>query len=106
MIDDAITLVKTSKTPDDIGNIVNDVIKRDVFCRVKSVDRAEFYKAGQLGMKAAYKFTLFKGDYEDEELVIYKDIQYAIYRTYEVPDTDDMELYAKVKEGVSNVKYD
>ncbi|MCM1273197.1 MAG: phage head closure protein [Clostridium sp.] len=105
-MDDAITLVKTSKASDDIGNIVNDVAKKDVLCRVKSVDRTEFYRAGQLGMKAAYKFTLFKGDYDDEELVIYKGKPYIIYRTYEVPDTDDMELYAKVKEGVSNVKLD
>lgn len=102
-MDDELILIKENYKPDKIGNIVADTQRRAVFCKVKSIDRNEFYNAGQKGLKPAYKFTMFKGDYDGEQLVEYHNVKYAVYRSYEIPDTDELELYVKDKEGVTDV---
>lgn len=102
-MDDVITLIKEIPGRDAIGNICPTVTEREnIFCRVQSISQQEFFKAGQNGLRAAYKFIVFKGDYEGEKLVRYKDTRYAVYRTFE-PDTDEVELYAREEEGVTDV---
>lgn len=100
-MDDEIILIKETFRQDKIGNAIADTQRKPVFCKVKSIDRTEFYQAGQKGLKPAYKFTMFKGDYEGEQLVEYHGVNYAVYRSYEIPDSDDLELYVKDKEGIT-----
>ena len=56
-------------------------------------------------MKPEYKFTLFFGDYNGEDTLIYNDNAYAVYRTYKAT-TDEIELYAERKGGVNGKNTD
>lgn len=73
---------------------------REIFARVKSVGRSEFFAGGQAGFRPEYCFTVFPGEYQGEAVCEYDGTRYAIYRTYQVPGTDDLELYAKLEVGV------
>lgn len=105
-MDDEIILIETKTDQDDIGNtIITETIEHPVMCKVWSVDRQEFFKAGQVGMNPKYRFDTDKVNYHGEELVKYKDKVYGIYRTYEA-GTDTIELYAEEKAGVTYVEQD
>lgn len=50
-MDDEIILLETKTDQDDIGNtIITETIEHPVICKVQSVDRQEFFKAGQVGI--------------------------------------------------------
>ena len=77
-MDDEIILLETKTDQDDIGNtIITETIEHPVICKVQSVDRQEFFKAGQVGMNPKYRFDTDKVNYNGEELVKYKDKVYA-----------------------------
>jgi SPP1 family predicted phage head-tail adaptor len=98
-----ITLLSRQDVQDSRG-IWHDVgkeVRRQVFCQVDSVSRAEFFSAGQIGLKPEYRFTMFFGDYNDEELLEYNGQVYAVYRTYHARK-DEVELYVTRKEGIRN----
>lgn len=106
-MDDEIILIAVKTETDDIGNsVVTEKTERSVICKVQSVDRQEFFKAGQVGMNPKYRFDTDKVNYNSEELVKYKDKVYGIYRTYERTDSDTIELYAEEKAGVTYVEQD
>lgn len=97
-----ITLVSTVKTQDELGVWRETPSPRDVFCQVDSVTRNEFFEGGRNGLNPQYRFTVFAGDYEGEQTVIYNGLPYAIYRTYHAR-TDELELYAERKGGTNSV---
>lgn len=106
-MDDEIILIAVKTETDDIGNsVVTEKTERPVICKVRSVDRQEFFKAGQSGMNPKYRFDTDKVNYNGEELVKYKDKVYGIYRTYERTDSDTIELYVEEKAGVTYVEQD
>lgn len=72
---------------------------RQVFCRVDSVTRAEFYNAGQAGLNPSAKLIVFFGDYEGEKIVDLGGKRYGVYRTY-TPDEETVELYLERKVGI------
>lgn len=76
--------------------------RREIFARLSSVDRGEFFAAGQNGLRPEYRFTVSACEYNGETLCEYDGIQYAVYRAYRVSGTDDMELYVQRKVGISN----
>lgn len=95
----------------DIVNLYTDVITYDeygvarknrtakqVFCKVESVTRAEFFDAGKAGLKPEYRITMFFGDYAGETLVGYKGRLYSVYRTF-LAKTDIIELYVERQGG-------
>lgn len=97
-----ITLIGRSRQQDEYGVWRDNVeTRREVFAQVNSVSRAEFFSAGQTGMKPEYMFAVFFGDYDGEQLVEYNGVTYSIYRTYHARN-DSMELYVERKEGVAN----
>ena len=73
---------------------------REIFARVKSVSRSEFFAGGQAGFRPEFCFTVFPEEYQGEALCEYNGTRYAIYRNYQVPGTDDLELYARLEVGV------
>lgn len=97
-----ISLVSTSQTQDDFGVWRQTETKRDVFCQVDSVTRAEFFEAGRSGLNPEYRFTLFDGDYNGESIVIFNNKAYSVYRTYHAR-TDEIELYVE-RQGGTNGK--
>lgn len=95
-----ISLVSTSQTQDAFGVWRQTETKRDVFCQVDSVTRAEFFEAGRSGLNPEYRFTLFAGDYNGESIVIFGGKAYSVYRTYHAR-TDEIELYVERKGGTN-----
>jgi len=95
---DIITLYKDTVTYDDYGVAVKTRTGRDVFCKVDSVTRSEFFEAGRNGLNPEYRITMFFGDYEGETLVGYNGKNYSVYRTYQAK-TDIIELYVERRVG-------
>lgn len=103
-MDDVLTLIETRYTIDDTGVEHAVEAPRDVFCRVGSVTRSEFFAGGRAGLNPEFVFTVFRADYLGEEIVSFHDRRYAIYRTYLTPDSDHIELYAERKGGTNGAK--
>lgn len=95
---DVITLVTQTITTDKYGNEVAKETERTVFCEVDSISQTEFYAAANTELNPEYKFTIFFGDYEGEEVVVFNGARYSVYRTYRAGD--NLELYAERKIGV------
>lgn len=98
--DSVITLIGATAPRDGSGIPVPQDVPRTIFCRADSVPRGEFFQAGQAGYSPQWKFTVFQADYRNEATVEFEGQRYGIYRTYRVPGTDYMELYAERKAGV------
>lgn len=93
-----IGLCSTRYTEDEFNVLQPRETTRNVFADVQSVTRAEWFEGGRNGLNPQYKFTMFKPDYEGEEIVRYQGQQYAVYRTFEAR-TDEIELYCELKKG-------
>ena len=52
-------------------------------------------------MRAEFSFIVNPVEYEGEKLCAWNGQRYAIYRTYHVPGTDDLELYVQREAGVT-----
>lgn len=100
-MDAVLILVGKTRTQDEYGIWQETVTARQIFCQVESVTRAEFFDGGRNGLNPEFQFTIFAGDYAGETVCQYEGKQYAIYRTYRVPGTDYMELYAERKGGTN-----
>ena len=59
---------------------------------------SEFYQAGLQGFKPDYRFSIWMTEYNDQELVEYKDKIYSVYRSYR-RDDGRIELYVNEKKG-------
>lgn len=94
---EVLTLVRESTQKNKYGVLETDTVSRDVFCSVSSVSSSEFFRGGQNGLNPQYQFKVFFGDYENEELCIFRGKKYKIYRTFE--KDDDIELYAERRTG-------
>ena len=88
---EVITLVSQTYTQDDIG--------QQVPCNVSSITMNEWYEAGRNGLQPQYKFTMFRYDYSGEQIAVYKEKKYSIYRTYVRAD-EMIELYVEEQVGV------
>lgn len=99
---DIITLYADQISYDDYGAARPTRTGREVFCKVDSVTRSEFFEAGKSGLNPEYRMTMFFGDYEGETLVGYNGRMYSVYRTY-MAKTDIIELYVERKGGTEAV---
>lgn len=100
---EVITLITETTTLDTLH--VPTVLassERDVFAQVQSVTGSEWFEGGRNGLNPEYRFTLFKYDYDGEQIVRYKNVVYQIYRTYE-RRTDEIELYCEKRKGPGGV---
>lgn len=104
MIDTALTLIAPAERFRDENGVwhTRGETRREVFARLSSVDRGEFFAAGQNGLRPDYRFTVAACEYQGEALCAYEGAQYAIYRTYQAPGGDDLELYVQRKVGASH----
>lgn len=94
---DVLTLLARTVATDGYGNEVITESENIVFCDVNSITQSEFFAAANTELNPEYRFTVFFGDYNNEELVEYHGKRYAIYRAYR--DGDDLELYVERKIG-------
>lgn len=102
MIDTTINLIAPETRTQDARGVwrTTKTATREIMARVDSVDRTEFFSAGQAGFQPEFRFTVFVSEYGGEAVCEYEGVRYAIYRTYHVPGTDDLELYVRREEGV------
>jgi len=100
-MDDVITLISRTFTKDDYGIDTATEKERDVFAKVESITRAEFFDGGRNGLNPEFKFIVFAGDYSGEVVVSYKSKRYSIYRSYQTSGSDYIELYAERKGGTN-----
>lgn len=79
-MNDILTLV--GRSFDEDGNLTSET-RRDVFCKLESVGRSEFYQAQATDLRPELVFVLADYyDYEGEFLCIYEGTWYRVIRTY------------------------
>lgn len=98
---DVLSLLSIARTQNSFGGWEETVTPRQVFCKVESVSRAEYFESAKIGLRPDYRFVVFGADYNGETECEYNGTVYAIYRTYH-RDTDYIELYAEEKAGATN----
>ena len=96
-----ITLYADTVTYDDYGVAKKVRTGKDVYAKVDSVTRSEFFEAGRSGLNPEYRITMFFGDYSGETVVGYRGKMYSVYRTYQAK-TDVLELYVERKGGTNH----
>lgn len=104
MIDTTITLVAPGTRTQDAEGIwhITKPTEREILARMGSIDRREFYSGGEAGFRPDMRFTVFQAEYQGEGRLLWNGQAYAVYRTYQVPGTDDLELYVQREVGVHN----
>ena len=104
MLDTTIILIKPGTGTKDAEGVWRDgsPTTREVFARMDSVGRSEFFAGGQSGFRPEMRFTVFPAEYQGEPTLTWNGEAYAIYRTFQKPGTDDLELYVKREVGVHN----
>ena len=100
-MDDVLVLLTQTFVKDEYGVDQPTIERKDVFCQVHSVTRAEVFEGGRNGLNPTFQFTMFNGDYSGESVVEYQGRTFSIYRTYIVPGTDYIELYVERKGGTN-----
>ena len=100
-MDTIITLLATTKERDNRGVWRESHTPREVFAKVRTVTRSEFFEGGRNGLNPEFQFTVFQGDYNGESVCEYEGNRYAIYRTYIIPGQDYIELYAERQGGTN-----
>lgn len=105
-MDDVLILLTEQTEKDKYGVPQATYAARQIFAKVNSIERAEFFAAGRNGLNPEFRFDVFAGDYAGETVCQYKDQTYAIYRAYHVPGTDYLELYVIRKGGTNGIETD
>lgn len=102
--DDVIKLITINRTQDAYGRWMEGTpTVREVFAKVTSISRSEFFDAGRQGLNPEYRFDVFAGDYQGETVIEYHGQTYAVYRVYE--QGDYLELYVERKGGTDGKSY-
>lgn len=96
---DVVTLIAQTFTQDEIGQEIAEETGRDVFCNVSSITRNEWFEAAKSGFQPQFRMTMFRYDYQQERMVEYQGMRYAVYRTYE-SQKELIELYLEEQAGV------
>lgn len=100
-MDDILTLLTPTSAKNEYGVIEEVLQAQEVFCRVESITRNEFFGAGRNGLNPQYRFTVFAADYDGQPICEYDGNTYFIYRTYVVSGTDYIELYVERRGGTN-----
>ena len=106
-VDVIFLIAKSWRKNEKTGKMEATEYRKKVFAEIDAINQAEFYSAAQAGLKAAFKATVFGGDYSGEELVEWKGKRYAVYRQYsgrgKYKDSvrgDYIELYVREEAGI------
>lgn len=90
----------------EITTVIDELNQREeietysnqVFCEKRPVAQAEFFSAGQAGIKPSCVMVVSIFDYSNQEKLKYHGRIYSVYRIYERPD-EKVELYCEVRSG-------
>ena len=81
-----IYLLKKTTKKNKIGDPINTVEKIKRIAEIESVGQKESYQAAARGLKLEFTAVIWKFEYDDEEVLMYKGKEYRIQRTYERDD--------------------
>ena len=98
--DSEITLVKVTRTMVPPGIPENTETYTNVLCNVNGVNRSADFLARQAKLNPEYAFVMHKFEYDNQRIVIYDGIRYAVLRTYPI-GLDEIELTVETQTGVS-----
>lgn len=98
-MDELITLVKQENVQLETGVMDVKETFREVWATLSSVYRQEFLEAGREGLNPELVATTPLVNYQGEQSAVVRGIQYGVYRTYIVPNSDMIELYLERKAG-------
>ena len=93
-----IYLISETWTQNEYGIMQATETRRKVFAEVRSVTASEWFEGGRNGLNPEYRFTIYRFEYNGEEIAEYNGTRYTIYRTYEARN-DALELYAEKRKG-------
>lgn len=101
-MDDIANLITEEVYQDKSLNIKSRRTKQQVFCKVKSVTRSEFYSASTAGLTPEIEMTISHSiDYNDQKLVEFHNRTYKVLRTYWDGDEVTLTLGESIATGVS-----
>ena len=95
---EVIKLISVTVTENDMGDIIETPVEREVYADKQSIRQSEFYQAAATGLRPELMFVVTSIEYEGEQKLKYNDKEYTIIRTY---DKDD-ELTELICQGVVN----
>lgn len=101
---DVAYLVTQDWVQDSIGVHRELSTERKVYVQTNSVSGSEWFEGGRNGLNPEIRFTLWRFDYNGEEVIKFRDQYYTIYRTY-LARSDMIELYCEKRKGNAD-KYD
>lgn len=97
MRDISCKLLSTTIIQDDIGNEIENQVKRIIpIIKVEDIYASEYYEANQQGFKPSLRLRISALNYKDEEELIYMNKEYSIIRTQEVT-ADELVLICERK---------
>ena len=92
-------LINIRKVVNDLGDIEETEDKTKVFVYEQSIRQSEFWQAQAVGFKAEITLILRTFEYNGQEIIVYKNIRYKVYRTY---DKNDGTIELMLIRGVNN----
>lgn len=103
MMNEELTLILTTQTENDMGDVIDTQERTDILCEVESVTRNEFYNAAKVDMQPEMVFVINRYDYSGESEVEYEGQLYDVIRSYKPNnrnnpspmDIDRLELICK-----------
>ena len=96
---DLVSIIKKTYSNDEIEQEIATETSREIWVDVQDVTRAEWISAGQMGLRPQYTLRTNAMNYLGESTIKMKGIRFAIYRTYRIPGSDDIELYIQSEVG-------
>jgi len=79
--DQAIYLLRSTISKDDIGNQISTLTERLVYAGELSVGSGEHYNAAVAGLRPEKRFEIYTREYQGEEKLKHNNIMYRIIRT-------------------------
>ena len=95
---EVIKLISITTTENDMGDIIETPVEREVFADKQSIRQSEFYQAAATGLRPELMFVVRSIDYNQEPKLKHGDKTYTIIRTYD----KDGEFTELICQGVVN----
>ena len=103
-MNDVVSLVGLTYDDDGLKQKVPVESLREVWARIESISRSEWNAAGREGFNPQLLVVTAFVNYNGEKIVQIGNgkeaRRYAVYRTYRLADSDEIELYLEQKAGV------
>lgn len=82
MLDEICKLGTKTNSTNDYGDVLETIDYIDTYCQRSSIRQSEFYQANAVGLKPEIELIIRQEDYNNQEYVIYENVEYKVLRTY------------------------